>query len=270
MNSEDDQLAHERDAGPRSPLRTVQVLHELATKATGVPLAHLADQLKFPKTSLFRLLRSLEAGGYVISDNGVHKVGPETIKLGMAIVQNRGLPNIARPLMEWLSDKTHETIILGFLDETEMQVIYSDVIEATNVLRFIVKMGTVKPLYTSASGLMILANMAPDRLNKYLERIKFVRHAARTISNATELKRKLKEVREHGVAVSIDGMFDGVFSVAAPIIDSSGAVLAALSISAPSSRGESEEENYAALLKQAGSEISRLQGYTGVYPPPSI
>lgn len=269
MNQEDDQSADEREAGPRSPVRTVQVLHELATSATGVALAQLAERLKYPKTSLFRLLRSLEAGGYVISDNGVHQVGPEAIKLGMAIVQNRGLPKLARPAMEWLSGKTRETIILGFLDETEMQVIYSDVIEATNVLRFIVKMGTAKPLYTSASGLTILAHMAPEKLAKYVERVKFVRHAARTISTVTELKRKLKEVRERGVAVSVDGMFDDVFSIAAPIIDSAGAVRAAISVSAPTSRGAPEEDNFSALVKQAGGEISRLQGYTGAYPPPA-
>ena len=78
LHTDSEPPADERDSGPRSPLRTVQVLQELAVSATGVQLAVLADRLQLPKTSLFRLLRSLESGGYVTSLNGVHQVGPET------------------------------------------------------------------------------------------------------------------------------------------------------------------------------------------------
>ena len=260
--------ADKRDTGPRSPLRTVQVLHELAVSATGVQLAVLADRLQLPKTSLFRLLRSLENGGYVTSLNGVHQVGPETVKLGMAIMQNREFPNSARAAMDWLSEKSSETIILGSLDDTGTQVVYSDVIDATNPLRFIVKMGTVRPLYTSASGLTILSYMKPADLQAYLASVQFIRYAPKTIASETVLKRKITEIRSRGIAVNIDGMFEGVFSIAVPVVNSVGLVRAGLSISAPSSRGIRQEEKFAKLLTKAGEDVSRLLGYVGVYPPP--
>lgn len=258
----------DRDAGPRSPLRTVQVLHELAVSASGVQLAALAERLSLPKTSLFRLLRSLENGGYVTSLNGLHQVGPQTVKLGMAIMQNREFPKSARAAMEWLSEASSETVILGSIDDTGMQVVYSDVIDATNPLRFTIKMGTIRPLYTSASGLTILAYMKPEDLRAYLADVKFVRYAPGTISSVTELKRKIKEIRARGTAVSIDGMFEGVFSIAAPVVNGMGQVRAGLSISAPSTRGIRQKEKFADLLMQAGSEVSRLLGYTGAYPSP--
>ncbi len=267
LDIENDLLADDRDVGPRSPLRTVQVLQELAVSAAGVPLAGLAERLQLPKTSLFRLLRSLESGGYVTSVNGVHQIGPEALKLGMAIMQNREFPNSARTAIEWLAEKSSETIILGTLDETETNVVYTDVIDATNPLRFIIKMGTIKPLYTSASGLAILAYMNPAELQRYLAEVKFVRHAPGTISSVTMLKRKIREIRGSGVAVSIDGMFEGVFSIASPVVNAKGIVRAGLSISAPSTRGIRQKEKFAALVSQAGSELSRLLGYTGVYPP---
>lgn len=267
-DNDSDMAADERDAGPRSPLRTVQVLHELAVAATGVPLAVLAERLGLPKTSLFRLLRSLESGGYVTSLNGVHQVGPQTVKLGVVIMQNREFPNSARAAMESLSAATSETIILGSIDEAGTHVVYSDVIDATNPLRFIIKMGTVRPLYTSASGLTILAYMKPADLQAYLADVEFVRHAPGTISSVAALKRKVKEIRTRGIAVSIDGMFEGVFSIAAPVVNAMGQVRAGLSISAPSTRGIRQEEKFAELLTQAGGEVSRLLGYTGVYPPP--
>ena len=267
LDLESEQPGEKRDAGPRSPLRTVQVLHELAVSATGVPLAMLAERLDLPKTSLFRLLRSLESGGYVTSVNGVHQVGPETVKLGTAIMRNREFPNSARSAMERLSEASNETIILGSLDDTGMQVVYSDVIDATNPLRFMIKMGTIRPLYTSASGLAILAYMQATELAAYLAEVTFVRYAPGTISSVSALKRKIKEIRTRGTAVSIDGMFEGVISIAAPVVNAMGMVHSGLSISAPSTRGIRQQEKFAQLLTQAGGEVSRLLGYSGVYPP---
>ena len=268
IDTKGEPTAEDRDAGPRSPLRTVQVLHELAVSATGVQLAVLAERLGLPKTSLFRLLRSLESGGFVTSLNGVHQVGPQTVKLGMAIMQNREFPKSARAAMEWLSEASGETVILGSIDDTGLQVVYADVIDATNPLRFSIKMGTIRPLYTSASGLTILAYMKPAQLQAYLAEVEFVRYAPGTISSAAALKRKIKEIRGCGTAVSIDGMFEGVFSIAAPIVNGTGEVRAGLSISAPSTRGIRQEEKFSALLMQAVIEVSRLLGYTGAYPPP--
>ncbi|MES2480554.1 MAG: IclR family transcriptional regulator C-terminal domain-containing protein, partial [Pseudomonadota bacterium] len=83
----------------------------------------------------------------------------------------------------------------------------------------------------------------------------------------TALKRRLKQIRATGVAVSVDGMFDGVYSIAMPVFDAAGQVPAGLSISAPSTRGERHEERFAALLTRAGEDVSRVLGFNGTYPP---
>jgi DNA-binding IclR family transcriptional regulator len=270
MNSQDienGKPGQDSDSGPRSPLRTVQVLHELAVSATGVPLAVLASRLQLPKTSLFRLLRSLEAGGYVTSVNGVHQIGPAALKLGAAIVHNREFPNCARPAMEWLAEQSGETIILGTLSDDKADVVYTDVIEATNPLRFIVKAGNVNPLYSSASGLMILAYMPAAQKRQYLETVKLLPLAPRTITTVAELKGRIDHIRSTGISVSLEGMFEGVYSVAAPVVDASGAVRAGVSISAPSTRGLRQEDKFATHVRSAGEEISRVLGYTGAYPP---
>lgn len=256
------------DPNPRSPLRTVQVLHELARDGQGVSLATLAGRLQLPKTSLFRLLRSLEEGGYVTSGNGVHKVGPEAIKLGVALVRHREFPNCARPAVEWLAAHCNETVILGVFDDSQTQIVYSDIIEPSNPLRFSIKPGLARPLYSSAMGQILLAYMPPQRKEQYLREVEFVRLASKTVSSVAALKRKLREIRPDGICVSVDGMFDGVYSIAAPLVDAAGQVSAGLSISAPTTRGPQHEKKFAALLKQAGEEISRLLGYSGRYPPP--
>ena len=256
------------DSNPRSPLRTVQVLHDLAVSGQGVALATLAARLQLPKTSLFRLLRSLEQGGYVTSSNGVHQVGPQAIKLGVALLRNREFPNCARPAMEWLAAECNETVILGTFDDSGMQIVYTEVIEPNNPLRFSIKSGLTKPLYSSAMGQTLVAYMPAERRSRYLQDVAFVRLASNTIASTAALKRKIKEIRADGVSVSVDGMFDGVYSIAAPVVNAAGQVFAGLSISAPSTRGPQQQQKFIGLLKKAGEEISRVLGHTGAYPPP--
>lgn len=265
---DDEKTSQDRDANPRSPLRTVQVLHELAVSGQGVALATLAARLQLPKTSLFRLLRSLEQGGYVTSRNGLHQVGPQAIKLGVALLGNREFPNCARPALEWLAAQSNETVILGTFDDSQTQVVYAEVIEPSNPLRFSIKPGLTKPLYSSAMGQTLLAYMPAERKAQYLVGVEFVRLASNTIASAAALKRKTREIRASGTAVSVDGMFDGVYSIAVPVVNGAGQVQAGVSISAPSTRGPQHEQKFAGLLKQAGEEISRVLGYTGAYPPP--
>ena len=265
---DDESSRQDSDSNPRSPVRTVQVLHELAVSGQGVALAALAARLQLPKTSVFRLLRSLEEGGYVTSSKGVHQLGSEAIKLGVALVQNREFPNCARPAMEWLAAECNETVILGTFDDSEMQIVYIQVIEPSNPLRFSIKSGLTKPLYSSAIGQTLLAYMQPERKSQYLQQVAFVRLAANTIASVAALKRKLKEIRAEGLSVSVDGMFDGVYSIAAPVVNGAGKVFAGLSISAPSTRGPRQQKKFAGLLTQASEEISRVLGYTLAYPPP--
>jgi DNA-binding IclR family transcriptional regulator len=265
MNTDDPVAAGE--TGPRSPLRTVQVLHALAASGQGVALGTLAASLQLPKTSLFRLLRSLEQAGYVRSQDGIHEVGPEALKLGAALVRACAFPKCARPVMAWLASQCDETVILATADDSGTEVVYSEVIEATNPLRFSIRPGLAKPLYSSASGQVLLAYATPEHRATYVRQVKFVRLAAGTITSGTALQRNLRAIRAQGYAVSVDGMFDGVYSIAAPVFDAGGAVQAGLSISAPSSRGLQQEDRFRRLLQQAAEEISRLLGYTGSCPP---
>jgi DNA-binding IclR family transcriptional regulator len=255
------------DAGPRSPLRTVQVLHTLAHTPAGLALARLASELELPKTSLFRLLRALESGGYVTSGDGVYRMGPEALKLGTAIVGNRVFPSCARPVMQQVFEQCRETVIIGTRDGGGDDVVYSEVIEGTNPLRFSVEPGTIKPLYCSASGLSIIAHMLPAERQQYFKRVHFIALAPRTIGTVAELRQRVQEIRRQGHAVSVEGMFEGVYSVAAPIVDAAGGVRAGISISCPTTRGLRSDAQFTALVRHAGEEISRMLGYTGAYPP---
>lgn len=257
------------DGHPRAPLRTLQVLDALAQAGQGLRLVELSARLDMPKTSLFRLLRALEQAGYVISVGGQHALGPQAIALGLALGRGRVFPGGARPTMQWLAEQCSETVILGTFDDSRSQVVYVDVIEPSNPLRFSIKPGLTKPLYSSAIGQSLLAWMPSPQRTSYLGSVKLERLASGTVQSVAALKRRLKEIRASGLAISEDGMFDGVYSIAVPILDAAGQAQAGLSISAPSKRGAAQQERFASLLQKAGTELSQLLGYSGPYPAPS-
>jgi DNA-binding IclR family transcriptional regulator len=256
------------DEHPRSPLRTVQVLHALAVAGRGMPLAELAGTLQLPKTSLFRLLRALEDGGYVQSSQGVHRLGPQALKLGAALVRGRQLSESARPALERLAESCAETVILGTFDDSRTQIVYTVVIEPDHPLRFSIRPGLTKPLYSSATGQVLLSWMPAAEREAYLDGVALERLASGTVRSVTALRRKLRDIRGRGVAVSVDGMFDGVYSIAAPVFDAGGQVPAGVSISAPSSRGAAQEERFSQLLTRTCAEVSSLLGHAGHAPAP--
>jgi len=254
------------DDPTRSPLRAMQILQVLASHASGVSLAHLSTRLSLPKTSLFRLMKTLESGAYVSSNNGGYTIGPAALKLGAAIIQNRQFPNCALPVMQAVSDDCGETIILGTLTDDRKLVTYAEVIDATKPLRFISQAGSSNPLYGSASGQILLAYMSAAEQQAYLDSVTFVKHAPGTISTVPALVDKLNEIRASGISPSLEGLVEGVFSIAAPVANADGKVIAGISISAPSSRALRQKAKLKKLALGGGEEISRILGYTGSYP----
>src|SRR3546814_14109144 len=105
--------------------------------------------------------------------------------------------------------------------------------------------------------------MASKARAAYRKAVKLVKHAPGTVETVAELKRRLDDVRAAGVSFSLEGLVEGVFSVAAPVMDANGCVAAGLSISAPSSRGLQLKNRLKLLALDGGEEISRLLGYAG-------
>lgn len=88
-----------------------------------------------------------------------------------------------------------ETVILGTPDETGTQAVYSEVMEASNPLRFSICPGLAKPL-SSESGQVLLAYAPPDRRAAYLDEVRFARLAPRTITSAPTLRRTRRSGRK--------------------------------------------------------------------------
>lgn len=259
----------EADAGPRAILRVPEVLMALAAKPGGSSLAELSPRLKVPKTSLHRLLRTLERGGYLTSQGGLYRLGPTSFRLASLIGKSApasAFPVSARPTIEWLARETQETVMLGVLSGDEPEVLYVDVIDSEAPVRFSVPIGDRRPLYCAASGQALLAFLPRDKQQDYLRETEFTRFTPFT-TGKEELQELLQEVRDTGVAFDDGGKIMGASGIASPIFDREGVAFASVSVAGPSERMEAERARLEPLVLSAGERISRLLGYGGAYPP---
>lgn len=253
--------------GPRAILRVPDVLIALASKRGGSSLAELSSQLEVPKTSLHRLLRTLERGGYLAHASGAYTLGPAAFHLANLVAKaapSTAFPACARPVLDWLAHETRETVMLGVLSDSKNEIVYVDVIDSAAAVRFTVPSGDRRPLYSAASGKAVLAFLPPDVQRAYLARAKFARFTPHTTGKA-ELPRLLREIQTKVVAFDRGGKVEGASGIASPIFDGDGSVFASVSVAGPADRIEAHRAQIESNVRAAGERISRVLGCS-TYP----
>lgn len=257
------------DAGPRAILRVPEVLMAVAAASGGIAMAELAQELKLPKTSLHRLLRTLEHGGFVVRTGSLYRPGPESFRLAAALAgaaPSAQFPACARPVLEVLAEETGETVMLAVVSDKLTESVYVEVIESPSPLRFAMRAGNRRPLFAVASGKAILAFQSPEQQERYLSHADFLQFTVET-TRKDEMPALLQRVRESGVVYDRNGIVDGASGVASPVFDQAGNVFSAVSIAGPTERIDARRGEFERVVIDAGQRISRVLGYTGPYPP---
>ena len=260
--------AKEGFTGPRAILRVPDVLMALSRDRAGQSFAGLCETVDLPKSSLHRMLRTLESGGYVTNSRGIYQLGPEALRLARMMEQAaplQGLPGIARPILQDMARDSGESVILAVLDESEFNVFYLDVVNSTARLRLMIPQGNVRPLHSASSGKAILAYLPDAALNRYLAESPFELFTPETTTRE-QLPEVLALARRRGVAFDRNGSLAGATGIAVPCFDAAGLVCCALSIAGPTDRFERSLSNIEAIALAGGEQISRALGYIGPYP----
>jgi IclR family transcriptional regulator, acetate operon repressor len=255
--------------GPRSLLRTLRILETIASQPETTTLARLNEELQTPKSSLLGLLRALTRNGYLTYDGNNYALGPAAHRLAIRIVAATHLNQVARPAMRDLVDSTSETVLLAVLDSELRQLIYIDKIESPNSIRFIVPVGTVRPLYSTAPGKLLLAFQPAQWIENYLSSTKLESFTEATQTNRSRLKQLLAQIRRDAVSTSLGEMSPDVSGFSAGIFNHEGILVATLSLGAPLERGRVNLKRYLAATRASAAKISHDLGWIGAWPPMS-
>ena len=226
-----------------------------------IPFHQVTAELRYPKTTIYRLLYSLEKLGYLEkgSREGEYRLGQRYFDLIEGRMSDRRLKLSARKSMEELSARVHETVNLGVLENDEVLIL--DVVDGSNPIRWQSSPGERCLLHSTALGKAIAAFLPELLLKGVLERKGMIPLTPHTITEREDLYRELRSIRQDFVAVDDEETAVGALCFATPVFDSKSAVKGALSVSGPKIRLLKQSAKVKAEVREAAMKISRNLGY---------
>ncbi len=250
-----------RNEGPMVLPRAFALLRLLSTEQQGLNLSQISSRLTVPKSSLLATLKAMTDQGFLSRRGTVYQLGPEAFSLASIVLAGRSLRQIARPYLEQTMDACGETVLLAELAADRRHAIYVDLVESPKSVRFSVSVGTQRPLYASSSGRLLLAYMSESEREEYLSATKLERWTDATITDPLELRKRLLETTELGLAETYGDFTPDASGFSSPLFNSDGEVIAALTIAVPISRAMREKEHFANVVIKSAAEISKILGY---------
>lgn len=196
-------------------------------------LTEVATRVGLSRATARRFLHTLVELNYVRTDGRTFVLTPQVLRLGTAYLSGLGLPQVAQPHLERLSTEVGESTSAAVLDGDE--IVYVARVATRRIMSVGITVGTRFPAYATSMGRVLLAGLAAPDLDAYLARADLRALAPGALHDVRALRDELDRVREQGWAAIDQELEPGLRSLAAPIIDADGQVVAALNISAASS-----------------------------------
>lgn len=217
----------------KSIRRAFDVLSALGDGPLGV--TEVADRAGLPKSTAARMLATLVDEGAVeqIPGDTSYRLGPRLITLAGGFSLARSLAAIARPTLKELARASGEAAGLAMPDGDLVH--YIDQVDTVHPVLVRDWTGARAPLHAVSSGQVLLAFRTPAAIERYLEG-PLERFTSHTLASADALRERLREIRQRGYTWAMEEFDAGISSIAAPIADASGEVIAAVHIHGPSYR----------------------------------
>jgi len=240
-----------------SVANSLRLLEELAA-VPEAGVSELARQLEVSKSTVDRLLRTLAGRGFVEQnpDNRRYRLTFKIAVLAEGVRSRTGIVEVARPFLKELDDRLQEGANLGVL--VEGSLVYADSINSPQMFRIAARPGTTLPAYCTGGGKALLAFLPSEQLDRYLKDLTPERHTANTLTTIPAIRAALEDIRRKGFALDRGELLEEAFCAAAPVLDTAGTGVAAISVTATQSRFESKREQIIEAVRTAAAQMSEL------------
>lgn len=255
----------EKGAGPDGILkRTLRILEILASHPGGMPFYEVADAIQIPRSATHRLLASLVEEGYVRQDRdfGAYVLTAKIASLGLRYLQAHGITDLMQPVLDRLAQECGELVRVTILDQ-ERLVFVAKAQGARGGLRYDPDAGQEARLSCSSSGLAWLSTLSDEEAIGLIEKQGYgsrEEYGPNAPQTAQAVRRRLREARLLGYAVTLQTFSQWMNAIAAPIRSSlDGRVTGTISIAGPFIRLTEERlQQVAPLLMEAAGELGQL------------
>jgi IclR family transcriptional regulator, pca regulon regulatory protein len=220
-----------RDASPdfvEAVARGLDVIRAFQPRRPVMALTAVADAAGLARPTARRILLTLEQLGYVRVVDGGFELTPRVLDLGMSYVLSHGLWEIARPHLEQLVARTHESSSIAQLDGSD--IVYVARVAVPKIIALAVTIGTRFPAMQTSLGKVLLAALPPGEAERALAEPSRSGITPRWRPDADERAAALREVRARGWSLTDEQLAPGIRSVAAPLRDGDGRTIAALNV----------------------------------------
>ena len=243
--------------------RAFSVLELLGHASRGLSLAELVRQSDIPKSTLFRILITLQKRHCVVWDeeNRSYRLGSMLWSLGSSFLSQSDIYRMAAVHMKDLAEKTRETIFLGEMEGDE--VVYLRRMESPRSVTVVKKLGQRVPMHCTATGMAMLAFMAQEQIDSLLERTTLTAFNESTITDRQVLLERLSQIKRDGYAL-VDGEFnEELLCISAPVFDHTHQPRASLTVAMLSNQAPDHQKKrtLANDVMEASRNFSRELGY---------
>lgn len=238
--------------------RGLTVIRAFGADRPHMTLADLAKRVDLPRATVRRSLITLSTLGYVESDGRNFSLSPKVLALGSSYLSSSPFPRAIQPLLERLAETIGESCWAAILDDGEVLLVAGA--KSNRLLSAGMRIGTRLPAYCSALGRMLLAGRTDAEVDAYLAHFVPRMHTSRTATDPAAIRRAILEARTNGYAIADGEVELGLCSLAVPITDLNGNVIAAINTSAHSGRVKTGEmaERLLPLLRRVADEVRTI------------
>lgn len=215
------------------------MIRALSAPGPGRTLSDVARQTGLARAAARRFLLTLRDLGYVRVEERRFSLTPRVLELGYSFLSSLSLPELAQPHLRELVQRVRESSSVSVLDGDD--IVYVAREPTRRIMTVTISVGTRFPAYATSMGRVLLAGLPDDALERFLAGTELRALTARTITDAGALTATIEGVRARGWALVDQELEAGLRSIAVPIRDAQGTVLAAANLSSHASRTSSEE-----------------------------
>ncbi|MDZ4716970.1 MAG: IclR family transcriptional regulator [Roseiflexaceae bacterium] len=244
--------------------RGLEVLAVFSAARPSLTLAEIVALLGMNKSTIFRVVATLESLGFLEHDPTTRRYRPglAVLQLGFAALSGLEMRQIAHPQLELLAEEFHETASLAVLDRDGRDIVYIDRVRNRAIVGVVLGVGSRVPAHTASLGKALLAELSDADLSEWLAAAPPRALTEQTLTSREQLMADLAATRVRGYAMSDQELAVGLRGAAAAIRDASGRAIAAVSVSGPAATLTLEriEQSVGPAVAAVAARISQALG----------
>lgn len=237
--------------------RGLAVIHAFQERKRHLTIAQISHRTEIPRAAVRRCLHTLIKLGYATTDGRTYSLLPKVLTLGHAYLSSTPLAVTAQPVLDRISEQLHEACSMATLEGEEILYIARSA-TPQRLISVDLSVGSRLPAYCTSMGRILLAGLDDAALDEYLENTERQVKTSRTVYTSEGLRASIAEIRQQGWVIIDQELEMGLRSIAVPLKDSAGQVLAALNVGTHVGRISRQEleQRFLPVLLEASHELS--------------